>query len=353
MVNLEPAAYCKHLGIILGTVLPGGLAIILGLIAYCHWRQRKNKSCSSTMPSRSISFTHVRFDLEVGSMNGVTVFSYTELEEATNNFDPTKQLGEGGFGVVYHGKLRDGREVAVKRLYEKSYKRIEQFKNEIRLLTDLRHQNLVTLYGCTSRHTRELLLVYEYIPNGTVADHLHGEQAESKLLPWSTHKSDVYSFGVLLIELISSLPAVDVGRERHEINLSNYAMNRIQSSALSELVDPKLGFGTDFKVRTMITLVAELAYQCLQHERELRPSMEEVKETLTKIASEDYDAIEAEESEMSAQTKHIPKPPPPPMDSDLELMRNNRQQQPPSPVSVMDKWLNSSKSSTPNTSRSS
>lgn len=46
----------------------------------------------------------MRTDLEVGTANGVTVYSYTELEEATNKFDPDKQLGEGGFGVVYHGK---------------------------------------------------------------------------------------------------------------------------------------------------------------------------------------------------------------------------------------------------------
>ncbi|CAH2049955.1 unnamed protein product [Thlaspi arvense] len=70
------------------------------------------------------------------------------------------------------GKLQDGRVVAVKRLYENNFKRVEQFMNEVEILTKLRHDNLVTLYGCTSKRSRELLLVYEYIPNGTVADHL-------------------------------------------------------------------------------------------------------------------------------------------------------------------------------------
>ncbi|XP_022024081.2 LEAF RUST 10 DISEASE-RESISTANCE LOCUS RECEPTOR-LIKE PROTEIN KINASE-like 1.1 [Helianthus annuus] len=115
---------------------------------------------------------------------GVSVFSYTELEDATKNFDPSHELGDGGFGAVYYGKLQDGREVAVKKLYENNYKRVQHFMNEVEILTKLRHPHLVLLYGCTSRHSRELLLVYEYIPNGTVADHLHGEQANPSLLTW-------------------------------------------------------------------------------------------------------------------------------------------------------------------------
>ena len=67
--------------------------------------------------------------------------------------------------------------MAVKRLYENNFKRVQQFMNEVEILTKLNHKNLVKLYGCTSKRSRDLLLVYEYIPNGTVADHLHGKQA--------------------------------------------------------------------------------------------------------------------------------------------------------------------------------
>lgn len=110
-----------------------------------------------------------------------------------------------------------------------------------------------------------------------------------------TNKSDVYSFGVVLIELISSLPAVDISRDEDEINLSTYAMNKIQHGKLCELVDQRLGFASDFKVRRMITLAAELAFQCLQQEKEIRPSMEEVFEALKRIESVDYEALEEEE----------------------------------------------------------
>ncbi|KAL2453368.1 putative serine/threonine-protein kinase [Abeliophyllum distichum] len=295
-----------------------------------------------------------------------------ELEEATNNFDPSKELGDGGFGTVYYGVLADGRVVAVKRLYENNFKRVEQFMNEVEILTRLRHKNLVTLYGCTSKRSRELLLVYEYIPNGTVADHLHGNRANSGLLSWTvrlniaietaealaylhksdiihrdvktnnilldndfhvkvadfglsrlfpndvthvstapqgtpgyvdpeyyqcyqlTEKSDVYSFGVVLIELISSLQAVDTNRHRHDINLANMAVNKIQNHTLHELVDTSLGFEANSIVRRMATLVAELAFRCLQQERDMRPSMEEVLEVLRGIQNGNLNAHKVE-----------------------------------------------------------
>lgn len=116
---------------------------------------------------------------------GIPVFSYEELEEATNKFSSSRELGDGGYGTVYYGKLKDGKEVAVKSLYENNHRQMQQFINEIEILTRLRHPNLVTLYGCTSRRSRELFLVYEYIPNGTIADHLYGHRAKDKLLTWS------------------------------------------------------------------------------------------------------------------------------------------------------------------------
>ncbi|KAL9264922.1 LEAF RUST 10 DISEASE-RESISTANCE LOCUS RECEPTOR-LIKE PROTEIN [Drosera capensis] len=103
------------------------------------------------------------------------VFSYEKLQEATNKFHESRELGDGGFGTVYYGELPDGCLVAVKRLYENSFKRVSQFMNEVEILARISHKNLVTLYGCTSKKSKELLLVYEFIPNGTVADHLHGK----------------------------------------------------------------------------------------------------------------------------------------------------------------------------------
>uniref|UniRef100_A0A2N9JAN3 Serine-threonine/tyrosine-protein kinase catalytic domain-containing protein n=1 Tax=Fagus sylvatica TaxID=28930 RepID=A0A2N9JAN3_FAGSY len=85
----------------------------------------------------------------------------------------------------------------------------------------------------------------------------------------------VYSFGVVLMELISSLPAVDMFRQRHEINLANLAIDKIEKCAFHELIDPHLGFESDNGIKTTAILVAQLAFQCLQPDKEMRPSMDE------------------------------------------------------------------------------
>ncbi|XP_026380670.1 LEAF RUST 10 DISEASE-RESISTANCE LOCUS RECEPTOR-LIKE PROTEIN KINASE-like 1.1 isoform X5 [Papaver somniferum] len=384
------------------------LTILAAIFIFRRWRQKNDLHKNSTLISRSISpDLSMQPDPEKGSSYFNTpIFSYKELEEATNNFDSSKELGDGGFGTVYYGKLKDGRDVAVKRLYENNCKRVEQFMNEVNILSLLRHQNLVSLYGCTSRHSRELLLVYEYVANGTVADHLHGEHSSAGMVTWPirlsiaiesadalvylhasdiihrdvktnnilldknfhvkvadfglsrlfpndvthvstapqgtpgyvdpdyyqcyqlTDKSDVYSFGVVLCELISSKPAVDTNRHRHEINLSTMALNKIHGDALHELVDMSLGFNTNASVRKTMTLVAELAYRCLQQDTDARPSMAEVLEVLKEIEVEGSKVVKPGE-----------------LTDDAKLLKNYP---PVSPNSVTDKWA--SITSTPNTS---
>uniref|UniRef100_A0A7N0UVK5 non-specific serine/threonine protein kinase n=1 Tax=Kalanchoe fedtschenkoi TaxID=63787 RepID=A0A7N0UVK5_KALFE len=392
--------------LIIGFSVGGGTALIMGVFFFIYLRRRK----ASYVPSyftRNISSdpSSITDPEKMGALYGVKFFTYDELEEATDNFNESREIGDGGFGTVYLGKLKDGRTVAVKRLYENNYKRVEQFLNEVEILTRLRHKNLVMLYGCTSRHSRELLLVYEYISNGTVADHLHGRNVEPGSLSWQTRlkiavetasalkylhasdiihrdvkthnillddnfnvkvadfglsrlfpldvthvstcpqgtpgyvdpeyhqcyqltdKSDVYSFGVVLVELISSKPAVDITRHRHEINLSNMALNKIQNDALHELVDPTLGFDKDSNTQKMITAVAELSFRCLQSDKDLRPSMQEVLEILTSIQCQD--SQKAEELDIFSDEFVLLKSGPLPL----------------SPDSVTVKWISSSSAS--------
>ncbi|GAB4839916.1 hypothetical protein Ancab_020626 [Ancistrocladus abbreviatus] len=106
------------------------------------------------------------------------VFTYEELETSTNRFDPKRKIGDGGFGSVYLGQLYDGRIVAVKQLHHrhyggKAFSMKKSFYNEILILSSINHPNLVKLHGYCS-DPRGLMLVYDYVPNGTLADHLHG-----------------------------------------------------------------------------------------------------------------------------------------------------------------------------------
>ncbi|XP_042022874.1 LEAF RUST 10 DISEASE-RESISTANCE LOCUS RECEPTOR-LIKE PROTEIN KINASE-like 1.2 [Salvia splendens] len=157
-------------GIQLVTAIFGGAVCLLVcmLIAFLIWQCKKRRSKSGPQTPNSDIEESRSFYL------GAKIFSYRELMVATDSFSSSKEVGDGGYGTVYYGKLSDGREVAVKRLHEHNYRRMEQFMNEIKILTSLRHKNLVSLYGCTSASSKELLLVYEYVANGTVSDHLHG-----------------------------------------------------------------------------------------------------------------------------------------------------------------------------------
>ncbi|XP_039163334.1 LEAF RUST 10 DISEASE-RESISTANCE LOCUS RECEPTOR-LIKE PROTEIN KINASE-like 1.2 isoform X1 [Eucalyptus grandis] len=393
----------------------GSLAIIL-LSCMIHLK-KKNASLKFRLRN-STSYPQSNSDMEESSVHfEVSIFNSTELEEATNNFAASNELGDGGFGTVYYGKIRDGREVAVKRLHERNYRRVKQFMNEVEILTRLQHKNLVSLYGCTSRHSRELLLVYEYISNGTVADHIHGQRANSSTtLPWQirmgiaietatalaylhasdivhrdvktnnilldknfgvkvgdfglsrlfrndvshistapqgtpgyvdpeyhrcyqlTEKSDIYSFGVVLIELVSSKPAVDLSRERDEINLADFAINKIQNCAFGELIDPNLGFESDSEINRMTTSVAELAFLCLQQDKEMRPPMDEVLEELKAIACNENAAdifayVDEGEGVLAPSPSHY---------DDSQLLKNMQLTH--SPVSVTQKWGSSGSS---------
>ncbi|XP_024046284.1 LEAF RUST 10 DISEASE-RESISTANCE LOCUS RECEPTOR-LIKE PROTEIN KINASE-like 1.1 isoform X3 [Citrus clementina] len=413
----------------LGLGLGGGSIVLIALLSFwiVFYRKRQKYASANIHSGNNSSGPSSKSDLETGTVYfGVPIFSYSDLAEATNDFSREKELGDGGFGTVYYGKLKDGREVAVKRLYDNNYRRVEQFMNEVEILTRLRHKNLVSLFGCTSRYSQGLLLVYEFVANGTVADQLHGDRAKHGLLTWPirmniaietasalaylhasdiihrdvktnnilldsnfcvkvadfglsrlfpldvthvstapqgtpgyvdpeyhqcyqlTDKSDVYSFGVVLIELISSMPAVDMNRHRHEINLANLAINKIQKCAFDELIDPCLGFESDEEVKRMTTSVAELAFLCLQQDKELRPSMEEVFAELQRIKSGESKFENHEEKQDDSEgIKNTQPPPSPPYCDEDSLLKNMRL--PPSPTSVTEKWVSIS-STTPNAS---
>ncbi|OAY68904.1 putative serine/threonine-protein kinase [Ananas comosus] len=188
-------------------------------------------------------------------------------------------------------KLRDGQTVAVKRMYENNYKRVEQFMNEIDILSRLRYQNFISLYGCTSRHCRELLLVYKFVPNGTVADHLHGPRVCEQVLAWPTRMQiaiktakalghllaveppilhrDVKTNNTLLdvgfhvkgrrFQAIALVPNECIARVDHAAGhpgLRRPIVPHIQRSELAQQVDPTLGYDSDWVIRKTITMVA-------------------------------------------------------------------------------------------------
>ncbi|BAU02750.1 hypothetical protein LR48_Vigan10g027200 [Vigna angularis] len=136
------------------------------------------------------------------STKALKIFHHAELEEATNNFGTC--LGKGGYGSVYYGKLKDGLEVAIKCFHDENEteETIKQFMKESDILGLLHHQNLVSLYGRTSRHCKKHMLVYEYISNGTLSKHLH--ESSSGKLPWQTRLNIAIETATALVFLHDS-----------------------------------------------------------------------------------------------------------------------------------------------------
>ena len=107
------------------------------------------------------------WELEVGPHR----FPYKELKKATRNFHHKNLLGFGGFGRVYKGTLQNNTEIAVKRVSHDSKQGLQEFVSEIETIGRLRHRNLVQLLGWCRSHS-DLLLVYDFMPNGSLDKHL-------------------------------------------------------------------------------------------------------------------------------------------------------------------------------------
>ncbi|KAK9904389.1 hypothetical protein M0R45_000755 [Rubus argutus] len=118
-------------------------------------------------------------DLQTGK------FTLRQIKDATNDFDISNKIGEGGFGPVYKGLLSDGTAIAVKQLSAKSKQGNREFLNEIGMISALQHPHLVKLYGCCIEGN-QLLLVYEYMENNSVASALFGEKENQLKLDWPT-----------------------------------------------------------------------------------------------------------------------------------------------------------------------
>ncbi|KAG2406308.1 Wall-associated receptor kinase-like 20 [Vigna angularis] len=156
--------------IIAGSVCGAGAAIILAIIAFLFYKRHKRiKEAQARLAKEREGI--------LNASNGgraAKLFSGKEIKKATNDFSNDRLLGVGGYGEVYKGFLQDGTAVAVKCAKLGNPKGTDQVLNEVRILCQVNHRNLVGLLGCCVE-LEQPILVYEFIENGTVLDHLQGQ----------------------------------------------------------------------------------------------------------------------------------------------------------------------------------
>ncbi|KAF3794612.1 putative receptor-like protein kinase [Nymphaea thermarum] len=176
------------------------------------------------------------------------IFTLRQIKGATNNFSAGNKIGEGGFGPVYKGYLSDGTIVAVKQLSSKSKQGSREFITEIGMISALQHPNLVRLYGCCTEG-KQLLLVYEYMENNSLAQALFGPEANKLKLDWSTrHKICIgIARGLAYLHEESALKIV-----HRDIKCTNVLLDKDLNAKISDFGLAKLDENENTHISTHI-----------------------------------------------------------------------------------------------------
>ncbi|KAG6755923.1 hypothetical protein POTOM_039331 [Populus tomentosa] len=173
------------------------------------------------------------------------LFKLQILETATNNFDISKKLGQGGFGAVYRGKLPDGQEIAVKRLSKTSGQGLEEFMNEVVVISKLQHRNLVRLLGCCVEG-EEMMLVYEYLPNKSLDAFLFDSLRKGQL-HWERRFDIINGIcrGLLYLHRDSRLRII-----HRDLKPSNILLDRELNPKISDFGMARIFCGNEDQVNT-------------------------------------------------------------------------------------------------------
>ncbi|CAI9756533.1 unnamed protein product [Fraxinus pennsylvanica] len=309
--------------IIIIPIVAGLVAILICIFIY-RWLMARRKGAKGkvdaklyeagqTYPSDSAEVV-LQDDMDKVNLEEMPLFTFETLAIATDQFHDDNMLGKGGFGPVYKGKLADGQEIAVKRLSAASGQGMEEFLNEVDVISKLQHRNLVKLLGCCVEK-EEKILVYEYMPNKSLDvllfDPSHPSQ---KILDWKkrfsivedfgmarifgghqdqantgrvvgtygymapeyamegrfSEKSDVYSFGVLLLEIVSGKKNTNFYNHEWSLSLLGCAWKLWNEDNGSAFIDE-----TIYKVEFQGEMVRciHIALLCVQEFPNNRPTI--------------------------------------------------------------------------------
>ncbi|KAB2601104.1 G-type lectin S-receptor-like serine/threonine-protein kinase [Pyrus ussuriensis x Pyrus communis] len=225
------------------------LICILGAIAFGFQRLRANKKGNGRLTdtienARDTLQEYIRkYD-----PSELYIYNFDSILIATNNFSITNKLGEGGFGPVYKGKLEEGKEVAVKRLSSSSGQGMEEFKNEMLLISKLQHKNLVRIMGCCVKDD-EKLLIYEFMANRSL-DTLLFNPTRRAVLDWGRRFNIIQGVarGLLYLHRDSYLKVIHRDLKVSNILLDEKMNPKISDFGLSRIVEAAQSLANTHKV---------------------------------------------------------------------------------------------------------
>ncbi|CAN1223796.1 Cysteine-rich receptor-like protein kinase 4 [Linum perenne] len=163
------------------------------------------------------------------------VYSFEEINKATNRFSLQNKLGRGGYGPVYKGVLPDGQEIAVKKLSETSTQGLHEFKNEVQLNARIQHVNLVRVLGyCIDND--EKMLIYEFMPNNSLDKYLY-DSAKRNILDWSRRVEIIQGItqGLVYLQEYSRLPIIHRDLKASNILLDSDFLPKISDFGIAKV----------------------------------------------------------------------------------------------------------------------
>ncbi|PIN10471.1 Serine/threonine protein kinase [Handroanthus impetiginosus] len=227
----------REIGLIIGLTLLGCVLIAGAGVAFVLWRKHRGVIVDKNN-LETANFTSINEDLERGA--GPRRFSYKDLALATSNFSNERKLGQGGFGGVYKGYLMDlDILVAVKKFSKGSKQGRKEYMTEVKIISMLRHRNLVQLIGW-SHDQGEFLLVYEFMPNRSLDYHLFGGRNQ---LAWTLRYKIAHGLASALLYLHEEWEQCVVHRDIKSSNLMlDSSFNaKLGDFGLARLMDHELG----------------------------------------------------------------------------------------------------------------
>uniref|UniRef100_A0ACD5UL09 Uncharacterized protein n=1 Tax=Avena sativa TaxID=4498 RepID=A0ACD5UL09_AVESA len=209
------------------------LVLFISCLVFHIWINTQRRREQAVFKLRRL-YLSIQIAINLWRMGGAnpefSLYDFSQIKEATNNFSSGNKLGHGGFGPVYKGQLRSGLKIAVKRLETSSLQGLLEFQNEIQLIAKLQHKNLVKLLGCCTQGDREKMLVYEYMENKSL-DYFIFDMVKGARLNWSKrlHIIDGTAQGLLYLHNYSRLCVV-----HRDLKASNILLDSVMNPKISD-----------------------------------------------------------------------------------------------------------------------